>query len=275
MLMNAVSIFDNVVEADSSTIYTVLILSIVLIIGIIAALLIVMLVGVRRMKKAAAVEEELPEMESEEAAPIIVVMPEVVAAAEAPVIVEATPAPIPIPVPEPVAAPVEEESVEGGALIYNKSFLAKYIQSEDETKNYYVHLKNEILSYKKTQERMSWKRETFRCGKEVAVRMSFRGKTLCLYFPLDPAMFAGSKYHVEDVSNTSLYEDTPCLYRILSEKREKYAKELIAIVMDNFGAIKTDRPAEDYYLPYEGVVQLIDKGLVKRLIRNADYISKE
>ena len=282
MLMNAVSLFGNVIDADSSILFTVLTLSIVLLLGIIIAFLIVTFVGVRRMKKNAQAEEEeeIPEEEpTVEPVPVVVVMPEVVAAAATPVAVEAVPAPVPIPAPvvapvvAPVAAPVEEESVEGGALLYNKSFLAKYIQSDDETKSYYVHLKNEILSYKKIHERMSWKREAFRYGKNAVVRMSFRGKTLCLYFAMDPALLAGSKYHVEDVSDTTLYEDTPCLYRILSERREKYAMELIAMVMEGLGVTKTNRPSEDYYLPYEGIVQLIDKGLVKRQVRNADYIS--
>ena len=282
MLMNAVSLFGNVIDADSSILFTVLTLSIVLLLGIIIAFLIVTFVGVRRMKKNAQAEEEeeIPEEEpTAEPVPVVVVMPEVVAAAATPVAVEAAPAPVVVPVPAPVvvpvAAPVEEESVEGGALLYNKSFLAKYIQSDDETKGYYVHLKNEILSYKKIHERMSWKREAFRYGKNAVVRMSFRGKTLCLYFAMDPALLAGSKYHVEDVSDTTLYEDTPCLYRILSERREKYAMELIAMVMEGLGVAKTDRPSEDYYLPYEGIVQLIDKGLVKRQVRNADFISKE
>ena len=160
-----------------------------------------------------------------------------------------------------------EESVEGGVIRYNRSFMAKYIQSSDEAKNYYVHLKNEVLSYLKVRGRISWRRETFRFGKSTALRMSMRGKTLCLYFPLDPTSLAGSKYDVENVSDTALYADTPCMYRIISEKREKYAKELIALVMESLGAVKTERAHEDYYLPYEGIVQLIDKGLVKRVLR--------
>ena len=168
-----------------------------------------------------------------------------------------------------------EESVEGGVIRYNRSFMAKYIQSSDEAKTYYVHLKNEVLSYLKVRGRISWRRETFRFGKSTALRMSMRGKTLCLYFPLDPTSLAGSKYDVENVSDTALYADTPCMYRIISEKREKYARELIALVMESLGAVKTERIYEDYYLPYEGIVQLIDKGLVKRVLRRNDksYIS--
>ena len=170
---------------------------------------------------------------------------------------------------------VFEESVEGGVIRYNRSFMAKYIQASDETKTYYVHLKNEILSYMKVRGRVSWRRESFRFGKSAAVKMTIRGKTLCLFFPLDPVQFAGSKYDVEDVSDTTLYADTPCMYRIISEKREKYAKELIALVMEMLGTRRTNREYEDYYLPYEGIVQLIDKGLVKRVLRRngTSYIS--
>ena len=56
------------------------------------------------------------------------------------------------------------------------------------------------------------------------------------------------------------------MYRIKNDRRVKYAKELIAIIAEHYGAVQTEREKVDYYLPYEGVVQLIEKGLVKRKI---------
>lgn len=165
---------------------------------------------------------------------------------------------------EPIV--IEEESFEG-VLRYDKSFTAKYIQSRDEVKMWYTTLKNELLSYKKVKARMSWKRETFRMGKEVVARLGYRGNTLCIYLPLNPADYAESKYKVQDVSENVSYADTPCMYRLKNERRIGYAIELFTAVMERMGATRTERIAEDYYLPYEGIVELIGKGLAKRNVQ--------
>ena len=168
------------------------------------------------------------------------------------------------------AAPIiiEEESFEGGILRYDRSFTARLIQSDNEVKNWYTDIKNELLSYKKVHDRMSWKRESYNCGRLPFARLSFRGETLCIYLPLNPTDFAESKYKVEDVSENSSYMDTPCLYRIKNNRRAKYALELIAMVAENLGVPGIERETQDYYVPYEGLVELINKGLIKRNIKN-------
>ena len=165
---------------------------------------------------------------------------------------------------EPIV--IEEESYEG-VLHYDKSFTARYIQSSDEIKIWYTTLKNELLSYKKVRSHISWRRETFFFGREIVARLGYRGNTLCLYLPLNPADYAESKYKVEDVSEVTLYAETPCMYRLKNERRIRYAVELFATVMENMGGIRFERIAEDYYLPYEGIVELIGKGLAKRIIK--------
>lgn len=179
---------------------------------------------------------------------------------------EEEPAPVAL-VPVPAPPVIAEESFEG-VLRYNKSFTAKYIQSGDEVKNWYTALKNEMLSYKKVKARMSWKREIFRLGREAVARLAYRGNTLCVYFPLNAADYTGSKYKVEDVSESASYADTPCMYRLKNGRRARYALELFAAVMERMGGVRTERIAEDYYLPYEGVVELIEKGLIKRVVKS-------
>ena len=163
---------------------------------------------------------------------------------------------------------IEEESFDGGILRYDRSFKARYIQSDNEVKGWYTELKNELLSYKKVKDRLSWKRESYNCGRNPVAILSFRGNTLCLYLPLDPAEYAESKYKVESVEDNASYADTPCLYRIKNDRRAKYAKELIAMVTEKLGAVRVERDSVDYYEPYEGIVQLINKGLIKRNIKD-------
>ncbi|MCH5156802.1 MAG: hypothetical protein J1G02_02865 [Clostridiales bacterium] len=171
-----------------------------------------------------------------------------------------------------VSIPVvyEEESFEG-RMHYDKSFSARLIQSDDETKQWYTELKNELLSYKKIKSRKSWKRETFRAGKEVVAKISFRGKTMCLYLPLNAADFAETKYHVEDVSDVMANADTPMMYRMKNARRVKYAADLIAMVTERLELTRDeDYITEDFYVPYEGIVELINKGLIKRLLKSVD-----
>lgn len=163
---------------------------------------------------------------------------------------------------------ITEESFEGGILRYDRSFTARLIQSSNEIKEWYTELKNELLSYKKVHDRMSWKRESYNFGRLPFAKLAYRGDTLCLYLPLDPTSLEDSKYKVESVADNTSYEDTPCLYRIKNPKRVKYAKELIASTAELLEAKRFDRESQDYYVPYEGLVELINKGLIKRNIKN-------
>ncbi len=197
---------------------------------------------------------------------INVMAPEPVSEPEPEPLVEAEPEPEPTPEPEPQVEvlpeptpelePVEEGMV--GALRYDRSFTARLIQSDDDVKQWYTLIKNDLLSYKKVKSRISWKRETFKVGGAGVAKLSFRGNTLCLSLALDINEIEIARYKVEDVSGNSSFADTPCLFRIKSA--------LIAMMMANLGVEKTDRIAEDYYQPYEGTVQLINKGLIKRTV---------
>ncbi len=180
------------------------------------------------------------------------------------------------PQPEPQPEPSEEPTSAASELRYDRSFTARLIQSDDDVKQWYTLVKNELLSYGKVKARTSWKRETYKGGGRVLALLGFRGNTLCLSLALDPAAQDETRYKVEDVSANKSFEDTPCMYRIKNDRRVKRAAELIAKMMADFGLEKTDRIAEDYYLPYEGIVQLVNKGLAKRvLVAVQDFNSLE
>ena len=154
------------------------------------------------------------------------------------------------------------------AVRYSKSFTAKLIQSEDETKEYYSRLKNELLSYKKVKARMSWKRESFRIGRTLIARLQYRGKKLCLYLALDPKSYEGTKYYVEDVSAVASNAQVALMYRIKSERRAKYALDLIADVCAKYGEEKKKTYKQTNYAaeyPYDSTESLVERGLVKEI----------
>lgn len=163
---------------------------------------------------------------------------------------------------------VEDDTA--NSMRYNKSFRARLIQTDDQNKEWYGILKNEILSYNKVSNRISWKHESFSYRRNAVAKMFIKGKTLCLYLPLNAKDYAESKYKLEDVSDISQFADTPSLYRIKSERRVKYAIELITEICEKLGSKKTEREPVDYYEPYSGTMALINKGLIKRVIEDAN-----
>lgn len=160
---------------------------------------------------------------------------------------------------------VETISDEKGNIFqirYIKSFTAKLIQSPEETKKYYEELKNEVLSYKKTNSRVSWHYDAVNSGRNFVLKFEIRGKTLCVYLPLDPEKVE-EKYKVEK-SESKRFEDVPCLYRIKNDRRCQYTKELIALVASNLGLEKGEEQHEVYSnLPYEPNKPLVARGLIK------------
>ncbi len=171
--------------------------------------------------------------------------------------------------------PVEDETGEMGVR-YDRSFTAKLIQSDDQVKEWYSEIKNHLLSYKKVRARISWGRESFRIGKDCFARLVIKGKTLCVMLAIIPMSCNDTKYKIEDLADLPSCKDTPCLYRIKSNRRVTYAKELIDIILEEYDAqLASSREAVDYYLPYEGTLDLIKRGLIKRRIvaKSKDFLT--
>ncbi len=152
---------------------------------------------------------------------------------------------------------------EEGRMRYDRSFAARIIGANDEVKRYYSALKNYLLGFKTVRCRMSWKFEKFRLGRNCIALIAVRGKTLCLYLALNPMRFADSKYKVEDYSLRSAKTATPLMYRIKNDRRLKYAKELIDVLLFENDSEKGERSPEDFVPPSRTTAELIEEGLIK------------
>ncbi len=168
-------------------------------------------------------------------------------------------------------APVGEKQV-----VFNRSFTARIILADDDVKARYSELKNELLSYKGVRSRISWKKEAFRLGRKTVAVFTVRGKSLYLYLNADPKKFDGTKYKVDDFSKRSPKTKTRVLYRIKSDRRKKYAKDIIATVMADFNTHKTERQAMNYMMPKQTMETLVDSGLVRvsRAVVKSDLNNK-
>ena len=151
---------------------------------------------------------------------------------------------------------------------YRRSFLSRYIQSEPYIKDCYTEIKNHLLSYKGVKARNSWAKENFKRGRTHIAKIDVKGKALCLYLALDPSEL-DSKYHVNAVKG-----DCPALIKIKSERKLKYAIELIDMLMEKLGIIRTGTLSEDYRLPYEETDALIEKGLIKVILPKGEVLDE-
>lgn len=150
---------------------------------------------------------------------------------EAPVVEEVS-APEPVveeAVEAPVVAPVVNENEE--KKVYERlTFAERLLQSEDDVKDNYNELKNEILAYG-VKSRISAVGDTFRLHKKMYVRITVAGKGLKLYFALDPKDYENSTIPVSDASKKAMYEEIPLCFKVKSGLSMRRCKDLIAAAM--------------------------------------------
>ncbi len=145
---------------------------------------------------------------------------------------------------------------------YNRSFTARLIQSSDTVKEWYAMIKDAALSYKGTRSSSAWRQEKIYKGRALFVKLAIRGRTLCVYFPLNVGEV--KNIEVEDVSDKPVHAATPALFRIKKDVHARQALELVAISAEALGleagkAHVTDK--SEYAL--QTTEQLIEAGLVK------------
>ena len=230
---------------------------------------------IQLFSKAALVEEKPAEEVVEEVieeAPAEEVVEEVVEEAPAEQNVVEVPAEV-----EAVIVPTYFDN-EGNKIDikYSRSITANIIQSEDTVKSYYSELKNHILSYKGVKSRISWKFDSYNRGRDQLFKIKLRGKTICLYCNLNPDDFDKSKYHHEAI-DAKIFADVPMLVKIKSGLGLRKAKELVDIEMAGLGIEKNPKAKEVDYVseyPFEENEPLIERGLIKILVSDADVVKK-
>ena len=147
------------------------------------------------------------------------------------------PAPAPKPEPAPVAEPEDEDSSK--LSIQRVPFVEKIVKADKDIQDKYNELKNEILAYGASS-RISIGGDTFRLHRKSYVKITLVGKTLKVYFALNPQDYKDSTIPVFDASDKSAYEDVPALLKVKSNLSLKRAKELVAAAFAADGIEKID-----------------------------------
>ena len=175
-----------------------------------------------------AVEEEQPAAEEEE-------QPAAVEAEEAQA--EETVAPA----EESAAAVTEERPALNISIGKRRTFAEKMLEADDDNKAIYNMLKNELMSYKKVNNRLTKTIDIFKFKSTYLAKISIAGKTVKLHLALDPKDYAETKYHQKDLGEKKKYEFVPLALKVKSDRSKKYAVELIAEVMNKAELVKNDK----------------------------------
>ena len=178
------------------------------------------------------------------------------------------PAPAPAPAPEepkeepkpeeptPVEEPVEEPVVEEPAPVVEEPkvepkpepvvddqpknpiiripFEERLLDSDKDLQDTYSELKNEILSYG-VKSRVSSSGDTFRLHRKTYIKLTVAGKSLKLYFALNPDDYRDSPIPVQDASEKGIYAEIPLVFKVKSPLSIRRCKQLIQDVMEKDG----------------------------------------
>lgn len=151
---------------------------------------------------------------------------------------------------EPAPIVVEEENNEPAKVYERISFVQRMMTAEDEMKDHYNELKNEIMAYG-VKSRVSSSGDAFRLHTKTYVKITIAGKSLKLYFALDPKDYEDTKLPISDASSKAIYKEIPLVFKVKSGLSMKRAKDLIADAMAKDSLDKEDVLDIDYVAKLE------------------------
>lgn len=207
------------------------------------------LVGETEKKNEIEVEESTPSLTKDEVRAIIeealekkLVVKEVIreVVKEKPVAAKPVAAPVkvsePAVVKPPVAKPKPKAQPRPAAVNVPRKyeripFQTRMKGADKEMKANYNELKSEILSYG-VRSRVSNTGDTFRLRTKTYIKITIAGKSLKLYFALDPKAYERTTLPVQDASHIGIYQDIPLIFKVKSPLSMRRAKQLIADVME-------------------------------------------
>lgn len=147
---------------------------------------------------------------------------------------------------------------------YSYGFEAKLRSSNDDVKERYGQLIDEIGRYKKLSIARGFRQQRLYYGRKTVGLILFKGKTLCVAYALNPKKFEDTKYSGIDVSEIKRFEKTPMLVKITSARRLTYAKYLLNRLAEEQSIAMRPQPEKiDYSVEELSVDGYYAEGLLK------------
>lgn len=128
---------------------------------------------------------------------------------------------------------IEEIADTAGFAGRRKTLADRLDASDEETRGYFERLRAFLSEYPAISVLTGKLYLTYRYKKRAIVKMTVHGKSVLLYFALNPSDYEGTKYHFEDKSSVKAFEHFPAEFKVRSERSFKYAEDLLHVVFEN------------------------------------------
>ena len=154
----------------------------------------------------------------------------------------------------------------GITVRYKKSLEAKLRLSSEDTKQYYCDIYNAFLSKDKVRVREGYSSVTFQQGRRTLAKMTVVGRTLRVYFALDPSALT-DRYRVKDCSEIKKFALTPSMMKVRSPRGLKQALALVDLVCEGLGENSGEftRVEASRYVS-ETIERLVEMGLAQKVV---------
>ena len=136
----------------------------------------------------------------------------------------------------------DEEKFDFGGIKYVRTFHARIRLADEKTKEYYAAVLNAFLKYDKARVKESNRYCAVYAGRKTLAKINVTGKTLKVYFALDPAA-QDKKYFLKEAGESKAYAAVPALMRIRSDRVCRYAEELVGVLAADEGLSPAKKPA--------------------------------
>ncbi len=114
------------------------------------------------------------------------------------------------------------------------TFKQKLDGATDEVLNRYAQIITHLYKVDGVRVLESKTAETYKKGNKPITKISFRGKTLCVYLPLNPSEYLDTKY-IYSETTAKAYKNYPMRIKVTSDRQAKWVNELISEVATNYG----------------------------------------
>ena len=151
--------------------------------------------------------------------------------------------------------------------IIRRTFIEKYEGLDASMQEKYMEIRRELLSYTGVRSRISKHCDSYRYKKELLVKINIQGKTLKVFFALDPKAYLGTTYPIIDVSGKKVYAEVPTLLKVKSELSVKRAKQLIAHVMEANGIVRSENGPAEGALAMKLDLEIIRRSFVEKMLK--------
>ena len=142
---------------------------------------------------------------------------------------------------KPAPAPVEKPKQK----IIRIPFQTRIHAADQQMKDNFNELKSDIMAYG-VKSRISNSGDTFRLHTKTYVKITIAGKSLKLYFALDPKDYEDTKMPLADAGHKGIYQEIPLVFKVKSGLSVRRAKELVADAMAKGGLVQGEVVARDW-----------------------------